>query len=142
MPNEVFARSALTPRPASLTLLAYRPIWRNDREVQTLATITELTAETFDAAVASGVSLIDFWATWCGPCKLMGAVLESQVAPELGDDVTVGKVNIEEQSDLAVRFEVLSVPTLVIFKDGEPVETLVGVQKPADLVEKVKKLIG
>ena len=107
-----------------------------------MATITDLTEETFDATVASGVSLIDFWATWCGPCKLMGAIIESQVAPALGDDVTVGKVNIEEQPDLAVRFEVLSVPTVIIFKDGEPVETLVGVQKPADLVEKVKKLIG
>ena len=70
-----------------------------------MATITDLTEETFDATVASGVSLIDFWATWCGPCKLMGAVIESQVAPALGDDVTVGKVNIEEQPDLAVRFE-------------------------------------
>ena len=107
-----------------------------------MATITDLTEETFDATVASGVSLIDFWATWCGPCKLMGAVIESQVAPALGDDVTVGKVNIEEQPDLAVRFEVLSVPTVIIFKDGEPVETLPGVLKPDLLIEKVKRLKG
>ena len=107
-----------------------------------MAQITELTEENFDQAIASGVAIVDVWATWCGPCKLMGAVLESQVAPALGDDVTVGKVNIEDQPDLAVRFEVLSVPTIIIFKDGEPVETLAGVQKPADLVERVKGLKG
>ena len=107
-----------------------------------MATITDLTEETFDATVASGVSLIDFWATWCGPCKLMGAIIESQVAPALGDDVTVGKVNIEDQADLAVRFEVMSVPTIVLFKDGEPVETLVGIQKPDELMQKVEKLKG
>ena len=107
-----------------------------------MAQITELTEENFDQAIASGVAIVDFWATWCGPCKLMGAVLESQVAPALGDDVTIGKVNIEEQAGLAVRFEVLSVPTIIIFKDGEPVETLAGVQKPGELVERVKELQG
>ena len=107
-----------------------------------MAQITELTEDNFDQTIASGVAIVDFWATWCGPCKILGALLESQVAPVLGDDVKIGKVNIEEQSNLAVRFEVLSVPTIILFKDGEPVETFAGIQKPDFLIEKVKGLKG
>ena len=103
--------------------------------------IINLTEQAFDKAVATGIVLVDFWATWCGPCKMMGAILEQQVAPQLeGTGVTIAKVNIDDAPALAARFMVTSIPTLALFKDGELKETLVGVQEPQDVVEKVREL--
>ncbi|MFR2534389.1 MAG: thioredoxin [Clostridia bacterium] len=71
--------------------------------------------------------LVDFWATWCGPCKMMGPVVE-QIEKEMGSTVKIGKVNIDENTSLATKYNVMSIPTFMVFKDGKLVNSTVGVQ--------------
>jgi thioredoxin 1 len=71
--------------------------------------------------------LVDFWAPWCGPCRALGPVID-ELAAELGDKLRVFKMNVDEEQDTAVNFEVMSLPTLILFKGGQPVERIVGAQ--------------
>lgn len=94
-----------------------------------------LTKETFETQVrnAGGVALIDFWAPWCGPCKMFSPILE-QLANEIGDTALVGKVNIDDEPDLAAEFGVMSIPTVILFKDGKEAERRVGLQPKQELI--------
>ncbi|NMA37048.1 MAG: thioredoxin [Papillibacter sp.] len=77
--------------------------------------------------------LVDFWASWCGPCRMLAPIVE-EIAAEYEGKVKVGKINIDEQPQLAAKYNVASIPTLILFKDGKPVNTSVGV-KPKRVIE-------
>ncbi|MDE6153613.1 MAG: thioredoxin [Muribaculaceae bacterium] len=90
----------------------------------------------FDEIIKSATpTLVDFFATWCGPCRMQAPILE-QVKEKIGDDGTIIKVDIDRNEELAVRYRVQSVPTLIMFKNGEPVWRAVGVQQASVLESK------
>ena len=89
--------------------------------------ISHLSTADFDAVTSEGLVLVDFWATWCGPCRMQAPILEKLDA-ELGGSVKICKVDVDEEPALAQRFGVMSIPTLVAMKNGQVLNTRVGVQ--------------
>ncbi|MBF0522999.1 MAG: thioredoxin [Candidatus Omnitrophica bacterium] len=104
--------------------------------------VIHVTESTFDAEVMKSTLpvLVDFWAEWCGPCRMIGPIIED-VAKEMAGKLKVVKVNIDEAQDLAAQFHIMSIPTLLIFKNGRPVEQIVGAMPKAQLVEKINAKI-
>lgn len=81
--------------------------------------------------------IVDFYADWCGPCKMMSPIID-KIAEELGEEVKVGKVNTDENMDLAEKFEIMSIPTIMIFKNGEVTKKFLGVTDKNEIIEAIK----
>ncbi len=98
--------------------------------------IKNLSLDNFDNEISSSNTpvLVDFWAEWCGPCKMLGPILE-EISVDLKDKLQVVKVNLDENQDLAMKYSIRSIPTLLLFKGGELVDTKVGLLPKSDLVE-------
>ena len=101
---------------------------------------TEIKQDTFDSFIAQPGKpvLVDFWATWCGPCRMLSPVVE-EVSREHENELTVGKVNVDDCPELAQKFGVMSIPTLILFKDGQPVDKRIGYMPKSELEQMLKK---
>lgn len=104
-----------------------------------MADIKQITPENFDSVVNDSLPvLVDFWAPWCGPCRSLSPIVD-ELADELAGKLTVAKCNVDDNQDLAMRFGVMSIPTLIVFKNGEEVDRSVGALPKARLQALLKK---
>jgi len=100
----------------------------------------ELTAADFDANVAEGVTMVDFWAPWCGPCRMIAPVVE-ELAEAFEGKATIAKVNTDEEQDIAIKYGIRSIPTIMFFKNGEMVDQMVGAASKQAFEDKINSLL-
>lgn len=108
-----------------------------------MSAVLTLNSGNFETEVLKAAKpvLVDFWAAWCGPCKMLGPIVDA-VAEENTDKIVVGKVNVDENRELAIQYGIRGVPTLIFFKDGQEVKRVVGVQSKAQLQKLIDEVAG
>ena len=103
--------------------------------------VIHLNADSFAAEIQGGVVLVDFWAPWCGPCRLIAETID-ELADEYDGRAKICKLNVDDEGALAMQFGVMSIPTLILFQAGQPVERLVGLRSKEALTEALDKLLS
>jgi thioredoxin 1 len=108
-----------------------------------MADIATLTDSTFDELIGSADEpvIVDFWAEWCGPCKMIAPILD-EIAAEHAGKIQVAKINVDDNPDVARRFDVMSIPTLIVFQDGQPTKRLVGAKGKGQLLNELDDILA
>lgn len=101
----------------------------------------EFTDANFKNETEAGLVLVDFWAPWCGPCRLVGPVIE-ELAEDYAGTIKVGKLNVDDNQQTAMSYRVMSIPTVILFKDGQPVETMVGAMPKGMYQKRLEKHVA
>jgi thioredoxin 1 len=100
--------------------------------------VLNINDDSFDKVISEGTTIVDFWAPWCMPCRLQGPILEN-ISRKMGDKVKVCKLNVDDNMKTAQKYQIVSIPTLIIFKDGQPDKMFVGVQDENTLINSVEQ---
>ncbi len=108
--------------------------------VKAMASYVELTSENFDAETGEGAVMVDFWAPWCGPCKMLAPIID-ELAAEYAGKAKICKVNTDEQEELSSRYGIRSIPTLLYMKDGKVINQTVGALSKQSLKDNIDKLL-
>jgi thioredoxin 1 len=123
---------------AVLVIRSYNRM-KNAPAVENSALIEHLTAQNFANKTKNGIVLVDFWADWCMPCKMMAPIL-NEVAEATEDKATVYKLNVDEQQQVAAKYGIRNIPTMILFKDGKEVERIIGVKPKDYIVSSIEKV--
>ena len=105
-----------------------------------MSEVMHLSADNFEEETSNGLCLVDFWATWCGPCKMLSPILD-QIAQEVGDQIRIAKANVDELPDQCVKFGVRNVPEILILRDGQVVSQLNGMQSKAKSLDAINSVL-
>jgi thioredoxin 1 len=117
---------------------AYKKM-KNIPEFETYSAIKELNDQNFQAQVKNGVTLVDFWASWCMPCKMMAPIL-NETAEVLGNSASIGKLDVETNRASSAKYSVRNIPTLILFKNGKEINRFVGVKTKDFLLKEIHKV--